>query len=108
MQAISATGPAARRAVIESIRRRLDDARVSHTYRDYSNALKLISQVVFTRTSAFVLEFLQNAEDAGLGRLLKIPVGSDWQAYLGLQDRDPAIAETNLVAGGDDGAVELA
>lgn len=55
------------RAVIDSIRRELDNARASHIYRDYSNALKLISQVVFTRSSGFVLEFLQNAEDAGLG-----------------------------------------
>ena len=31
------------------------------------NALKLISQVVFTRSSGFILELIQNAEDAGLG-----------------------------------------
>ena len=29
------------------------------------NALRLVSQVVFTRSSGFVLEFIQNAEDAG-------------------------------------------
>lgn len=57
----------AARAVIDSIRQQLDDAKLSHIYRDYGNALKLISQVVFTRSSGFVLEFLQNAEDSGLG-----------------------------------------
>ena len=31
------------------------------------SALKLISEVVFTRSSGFVLELIQNAEDAGLG-----------------------------------------
>ncbi len=31
------------------------------------NALKLISQVVFTRSSGFILELIQNAEDAGQG-----------------------------------------
>lgn len=55
------------RAVIDSIRRQLDDAKITRIYRDYGNALKLISQVVFTRSSGFVLEFLQNAEDSGLG-----------------------------------------
>jgi hypothetical protein len=34
---------------------------------DYVNALKLVSQVIFTRSSGFVLELIQNAEDAGLG-----------------------------------------
>jgi len=55
------------RAVIDSIRQQLDAAKTTHIYRDYGNALKLISQVVFTRGSGFVLEFLQNAEDSGLG-----------------------------------------
>ena len=52
---------ATERAVVEAIRRQLDEAKVSHIYRDYGNALKLISQVVFTRSAGFVLEFLQNA-----------------------------------------------
>ena len=34
---------------------------------DYISALKLISQVVFTRSSGFLLEFIQNAEDSGIG-----------------------------------------
>jgi hypothetical protein len=67
MEAVPIPAAGTKRAVIDAIRRQLDEARVSHIYRDYSNALKLISQVVFTRASGFVLEFLQNAEDSGLG-----------------------------------------
>ncbi len=34
---------------------------------DYENALRLVSEVLFTRSSGFILEFVQNAEDAGIG-----------------------------------------
>jgi hypothetical protein len=56
-----------KRAAVEAIRRELDSSRGSRIWTDYVNALRLVSQVVFTRSSGFVLEFIQNAEDAGQG-----------------------------------------
>src|SRR5207249_7508471 len=53
--------------VVGSIRSEIEAARGTRIWTDYVNALKLISQVVFTRSSAFILELLQNAEDSGLG-----------------------------------------
>ena len=48
------------------IRQEIEQSKGTRIWRDYINALKLISQVIFTRSSGFVLEFIQNAEDAGL------------------------------------------
>jgi HSP90 family molecular chaperone len=56
-----------RRAAIEAIRSEFEASRNSRIWTDYVNALRLVSQVVFTRSSGFVLEFIQNAEDAGQG-----------------------------------------
>lgn len=56
-----------RKKAIEDIRKRIEDSKGTHIWSDYVNALKLISQVVFTRSSGFILELIQNAEDAGLG-----------------------------------------
>ncbi|MBI3193074.1 MAG: DUF3883 domain-containing protein [Ignavibacteriae bacterium] len=52
--------------IVENIRREIENARGSHIWDDYVNALRLISQVVFTRSSGFILELIQNAEDSGL------------------------------------------
>ncbi len=54
-----------KRAAVEAIRLDLEKSRGSRIWTDYVNALRLVSQVVFTRSSGFVLEFIQNAEDAG-------------------------------------------
>jgi hypothetical protein len=56
-----------KRAAVRAIRDELESLRGSRIWTDYVNALRLISQVVFTRSSGFVLEFIQNAEDAGQG-----------------------------------------
>ncbi len=56
-----------KRAAVEVIRSEVESSRGSRIWMDYVNALRLISQVVFTRSSGFVLEFIQNAEDAGQG-----------------------------------------
>ena len=56
-----------RKKAIEDIRKRIEASKGTHIWSDYVNALKLISQVVFTRSSGFILELIQNAEDAGLG-----------------------------------------
>jgi hypothetical protein len=56
-----------KRAAVASIRNELESSRDSRIWTDYVNALRLVSQVVFTRSSGFVLELIQNAEDAGQG-----------------------------------------
>ena len=52
--------------VVDNIRQEIEDSRRTHIWDDYVNALRLISQVVFTRSSGFILELIQNAEDSGL------------------------------------------
>jgi hypothetical protein len=52
--------------VVDNIRKEIEAARGTHIWDDYVNALRLISQVVFTRSSGFILELIQNAEDSGL------------------------------------------
>lgn len=52
--------------VVNNIRKEIEDARGTYIWDDYVNALRLISQVVFTRSSGFILELIQNAEDSGL------------------------------------------
>ena len=47
--------------IIETVRSEIEAARGTRIWTDYVHALQLISQVVFTRSSGFVLEFLQNA-----------------------------------------------
>jgi hypothetical protein len=52
--------------VVDNIRQEIEDDRGTHIWDDYVNALRLISQVVFTRSSGFILELIQNAEDSGI------------------------------------------
>lgn len=56
-----------KKRVVEDIRKQIEASKDTHIWSDYVNALKLISQVVFTRSSGFILELIQNAEDAGIG-----------------------------------------
>lgn len=56
-----------KKEIIENIRQEIEASKGTHIWRDYVNALRLISQVVFARSSGFILELIQNAEDAGLG-----------------------------------------
>jgi len=56
-----------KREFIESLQHELQSAAGTQIAKDYENALRLVAQVVFTRSSGFILEFIQNAEDAGLG-----------------------------------------
>jgi len=55
------------KSIIDGIQKEIEASKNTHIWSDYINALKLIAQVVFTRSSGFILELLQNAEDAGLG-----------------------------------------
>jgi hypothetical protein len=59
------SGRTDRREVIARVRNEIEQAKGTSVWKDYVNSLRLISQVVFTRSSGFILEFLQNAEDAG-------------------------------------------
>lgn len=59
-------GPAPRQ-VVDRIREELEASRGSRIWPEYIRALNLISQVVFTRSAGFILELIQNAEDAGRG-----------------------------------------
>lgn len=56
-----------KKKVVEDIRKEIEASKNTYIWSDYVNALKLISQVVFTRSSGFILELIQNAEDAGMG-----------------------------------------
>lgn len=55
------------KTIVDGIRNNIEACKGTRIWDDYINSLKLISQVVFTRSSGFVLELIQNAEDAGLG-----------------------------------------
>jgi len=57
----------AQKEIIEDIAKELNSAQGTWIARSYQNTLRLISQVVFTRSTGFILEFIQNAEDAGQG-----------------------------------------
>ena len=57
----------AQKKIIEDIAKELNSAQGTWIAQSYQNALRLISQVVFTRSTGFILEFIQNAEDAGQG-----------------------------------------
>src|SRR3989337_4380708 len=52
--------------IVEAIRKEFRGSEGTRIVTDYVNALRLVSQVVFTRSSGFVLELIQNAEDSGL------------------------------------------
>ncbi len=54
------------KAIINGIQNKIEACKGTRIWDDYINSLKLISQVVFTRSSGFILELIQNAEDAGL------------------------------------------
>ena len=56
-----------KRTAVEAIRAEFESSRSLRIWTDFVNALRLVSQVVFTRSSGFVLEFIQNAGDAGQG-----------------------------------------
>ena len=53
--------------IVNRIQNEIENARGTYIWDDYVNSLRLISQVVFTRSSGFILELIQNAEDSGLG-----------------------------------------
>jgi hypothetical protein len=59
--------PEEAKQLVDRIRLEIEASRGTWIWEDYVNALNLISQVVFFRSSGFILEFLQNAEDSGLG-----------------------------------------
>jgi hypothetical protein len=63
--------PLQAQAIVESVQSEILASKGSRIWQDYVNALRLISQVVFTRSSGFVLELVQNCEDSGIGMQTK-------------------------------------
>ncbi|HJT22684.1 MAG TPA: hypothetical protein VJ746_19585 [Nitrospira sp.] len=55
------------KAIVDRGRKEIENARGTGVWLDFVHALKIISQVIFTRSAGFVLELIQNAEDAGRG-----------------------------------------
>ncbi len=53
------------KTIIDGIRNEIEASKDTRIWGEYINSLRLISQVVFTRSSGFILELIQNAEDAG-------------------------------------------
>lgn len=54
------------KATLEKIRNEIWRSKGAYIWRDYVNSLNVMS-LVFVRSSSFILELIQNAEDAGLG-----------------------------------------
>jgi hypothetical protein len=52
--------------VVNHIRQEIENDKGTYIWEHYVNALRLISQVVFTRSTGFIFELIQNAEDSGL------------------------------------------
>lgn len=69
------------KAVINAIRQEIENSKGTYIWDDYVNTLKLITQVVFTRSSGFILELIQNAEDAGL----ELPPPGVFEVYIDKQ-----------------------
>lgn len=55
------------RELIEEIRNSIEADKGRRLWVDTVRAVSLVSELVFTRSSHFVMEFIQNAEDAGMG-----------------------------------------
>jgi hypothetical protein len=53
------------KAAVQAIREEFERSRDTRLWKDFINVLQMIAQVVFTRSSGFLLELIQNAEDAG-------------------------------------------
>lgn len=51
---------------VERLKKEFENSKGTHIWTGYVTALRLISQVIFTRSSGFILELIQNAEDSGL------------------------------------------
>ena len=52
---------------IEEIRQSIEADRDRRIWEDAVRAVSLVSELIFTRSSHFVMEIIQNAEDAGIG-----------------------------------------
>jgi hypothetical protein len=55
----------AAKAHVDRIRREIEESRGSRLWRDSINMLNTVSESIFSRSAHFILELLQNAEDAG-------------------------------------------
>jgi len=55
--------------LIEKIRKDIEADKDRRIWKDAVRAVSLVSELVFTRSSHFIMELIQNAEDAGIGLL---------------------------------------
>ena len=53
------------KSYVNQIRREIEDSRDSRLWSDSINMLNTVSESIFSRSAHFILELLQNAEDAG-------------------------------------------
>lgn len=67
----TACPPDEARKIVEGIREEIERSKGQYIWQDYIRALRVISEVVFTKSAGFILEFVQNAEDAGAA--LEVP-----------------------------------
>src|SRR5437899_7699889 len=58
------------RRTIANVREEIEKSKGQYIWQDYVRALRVISEVIFTKSAGFILEFIQNAEDAGVGLLV--------------------------------------
>jgi len=55
------------RELIENIRKAIEADKGRRIWEDAVRAIFLVSELIFTRSSHFIIELIQNAEDAGMG-----------------------------------------
>jgi len=56
---------------IEEIKKSIEEGKDCRIWEDTVRGVSLVSELVFTRSSHFVMEIIQNAEDAGMGQSKK-------------------------------------
>ena len=52
---------------LKELKKEIESCKDTRIWVDTTRAVSLISDLIFTRSTHFILEFIQNAEDAGLG-----------------------------------------
>lgn len=53
---------------LKELKKEIESCKDTRIWVDTTRAVSLISDLIFTRSTHFILEFIQNAEDAGLGQ----------------------------------------
>jgi hypothetical protein len=64
LRRVLVVNPREAKRIVERVQKGIEASKDTPIWPHYINSLNLISQVVFVRASGFVLELIQNAEDA--------------------------------------------